>query len=285
MSAAALAPAKLNLALHVTGRRADGRRELDSVVAFADIGDRLGVAPARALSLRVTGPFAPGVPSDDRNLVLRAARWLAARHGVTAGARLTLDKHLPHPAGIGGGTSDAACALRLLAALWDVPAPTPDAADLMTLGADLPACLSAPAPCRMSGAGEVIAPVPPLPPWGVVLVNPGVPMPTGRVFAALEGFGAPLPGPVLPSFAWLATTRNDLQPPATVLAPVVAQVLAALSALPGARLARMSGSGATCFALFDDAAAARRAVQAMPRTDWWVRAGRLLPAEGATRSN
>src|SRR5579884_2266770 len=225
----AFAPAKVNLYLHVVGRRADGYHLIDSLVAFADIGDRVAAVPAAALSLAVTGPEAAALAGlGDDNLVLRAARLL----GPGRGAALTLDKQLPVAAGIGGGSSDAAAALRALAALWRLPL---DGLDTLALGADVPACLAA-RPLWVGGVGEALEPAGELPELAIVLANP----------------------------------RR---------APQTAAVLDALAALPGALLARMSGSGATCFALFPERAAAERAARrlAAEHPGWWVKAGRLSP--------
>lgn len=259
------APAKINLALHVTGRRDDGYHLLDSLVVFTALGDRVTVAPG-PLSLRLTGPFADAVPGGEDNLVMRAAR------AVGAGAAITLDKHLPPASGIGGGTADAAAVLR---ALGRVP-PRPEA-----LGADLPACLVS-APLRMRGVGEVLDPVAGLPLLDLVLVNPRVEVPTPAVFAALERRDNPgLPpwggGTRAALLEWLGRTRNDLQGPALRLAPVIGDCLAALAG-QGADFIRMSGSGATCFGIFADGADAGAAAArlAAARPDWWVRATRTI---------
>ena len=257
----AFAPAKINLTLHVTGQRADGYHLLDSFVVFADLGDHLALTPGPDLSLNVTGPFAKGVPTDDRNLVWRAA--------VLAGwtGDIHLDKHLPHGGGIGGGSSDAAATLRALGAPQDAS----------TLGADVPVCLAAKA-TRMSGIGEDLTSVTQAPQWAAVLVNPGVHVPTPRVFQALQNkTQAPMTDPPTGGgsddqwLAWLRQQRNDLETPAIALCPVIQQVKEALSACPGAALVRMSGSGSTCFALFDShalaATAAARLTQAHP--NWW----------------
>jgi 4-diphosphocytidyl-2-C-methyl-D-erythritol kinase len=282
-----LAPAKVNLYLHVTGRRPDGYHLLDSLVAFAGIGDSVTAAPGAALRLTVTGPYAGPAGNGEDNLVLRAARGLAALVGAEAksklGAELTLDKHLPVAAGLGGGSSDAAAALRLLLELWAV-SPEPDALDrlALSLGADLPVCLRG-QPAVMTGIGEQVAPTV-LPTAHLVLANPRVELPTPRVFGALAGrFSPPPPAWVPPSglaglVDALAARRNDLERPAVELAPAVGQVLERLARLPGALLARMSGSGATCFALFADAAGARAAARllAAEQPDWWVADGPLL---------
>lgn len=281
------APAKVNLVLHVTGRRADGYHLLDSLVVFADVGDRLTAAPDEALLLNVTGPRAAGVPLDGTNLVLRAAALLAPGRG----ARIGLEKHLPAAAGIGGGSSDAAAAFRVLSRLWGVPLPAPDA--VLPLGADVPVCLAARG-ARMQGIGERLTPLPTLPPLWLVLVNPGVPVPTGPVFAALARRDNPPLPQALPRLAdaaelagWLHTCRNDLEPPARALVPAVGQAIAALAAQRGCLLARMSGSGATCFGLFATAADAAQAARALrvAAPGWWVAdAGLAAPQDQATRA-
>ena len=280
--AAEAAPAKVNLWLHVTGRRADGYHLLDSLVVFPALGDRLAARPAATLSLDLAGPFAPALADEPDNLVLRAARALAAVHGLEDGAALTLEKHLPPASGIGGGSSDAAAALRLLARLWGVAVP----GDLaLGLGADVPACLAAPAPRLMGGIGERLAPPPALPGFWIVLANPGAEIPTRRIFAALAGRENP-PAPPLPLLPdldalldWLRPLRNDLEAPARALCPAVSETL---DALAGAPLARMSGSGATCFALHPDAAAARAQAAEIcrARPGWWVAAAPVAPWPG-----
>ncbi len=265
------APAKVNLALHVTGRRADGYHLLDSLVVFAGVGDRVTVAPG-PLSLTVTGPRANDVPQGEGNLVLRAARLLGAE------AAITLEKRLPAAAGIGGGSSDAAATLRALARMTGRDAPGAG----LSLGADVPVCLGG-RPARMQGIGEKVEPLSGLPNFWLVLANPGVDVPTAAVFAALaRRDNAPLPP--LPRLAdaaalghWLAAeTRNDLEEPARACAPVIADVIDMLAAQPGCRLARMSGSGATCFGLFDGEAAAEAAAQAVQRPGWWIAAAPAL---------
>ncbi len=255
------APAKINLALHVTGQRADGYHLLDSLVAFADVGDQLSVQPSVRLSLRVTGPRADGVPDDDSNLVLRAAKLA----GITGA--FTLDKHLPMAGGIGGGSSDAAACLRLAGF----------EGDSLPLGADLPVCMLAQA-ARMSGIGEVLTPIA-LPPLPAVLVNPGVEVPTPAVFGALAnkdnpGFGdMPEACGVEEVIDWLALQRNDLEAPAQRIAPEITGTLQALAGA-GAALARMSGSGATCFGLFETQNQAELAAEmiATLQDEWWVTA-------------
>ena len=272
------APAKVNLALHVTGRRADGYHLLDSVVVFAGIGDWLEIVPSDALSLTVAGPRAAGVPADRRNLIWRAAEAFSPGRG----AAITLEKHLPHAGGIGGGSADAAAALRGLAALWGVPLPG-DAA-VLSLGADVPVCLFG-RPARMSGIGERVSALPPLPPVWIVLANPGVEVPTGPVFGALARADNP-PLPEIPAGGWsdaaalvdwLCRTRNDLEPPARALVPVIGPVIDALNAQPGCLMARMSGSGGTCFGLFAQEGAAWDAAATLSgQPGWWVQAGGLI---------
>lgn len=281
-----LAPAKVNLCLHLTGLRDDGYHLLESLVVFADIGDHLTVAPSDALTLHVSGPFADGVPTDDRNLVIKAAHALRAAHGVTAGAEIHLEKHLPHGAGIGGGSSDAACALRLLATFWNVP-PLPDT-DALKLGADVPVCLRAPHPTFMRGIGEVLTPAPELPAAWLVLVNPGVAVPTGKVFAlhdTLNDFNAsgvtPLPTDLThKTFAkWLTAQRNDMTKVACddSIAPVIETVLETLGAY--STVSEMSGSGSTCWGWFTNQADADACAAQIAKShpDWWVRAARILP--------
>lgn len=282
-SAARDAAAKINLSLRVTGRRADGYHLLDSLVAFCTVADRVEAAPAASLSLTVSGPFAPAVPTDDDNLVLRAARALAARYGVGAGAALHLRKHLPAAAGVGGGSADAAAALHALCALWGL---TPDPAELralaLSLGADVPVCLEG-RTCRMTGIGEILSPLPPLPEAGILLVNPGVACETPAVFRARQGDfsapGAPFhPGRDAAALAAaLAEEPNDLTQAAIAVCPPIRDVLDRLGTLEGVRLIRMSGSGATCFALFDDGPAAEAALRHLDApAAWWAATGRLL---------
>ncbi|MBW4024210.1 MAG: 4-(cytidine 5'-diphospho)-2-C-methyl-D-erythritol kinase [Proteobacteria bacterium] len=284
------APAKVNLTLRVTGRRDDGYHLLDSLVVFADIGDRLTVAPSEALSLTVGGPFGAALAAEDDNLVLRAARALAEAAGVAPHGALALTKTLPLASGIGGGSADAAAALRLLARCWGVTLPDPAMRRLaLGLGADVPVCLDRRA-VRMAGIGEVLSPVPPLPTLGMVLVNPGVACPTPAIFRKRAEMTAGFsPADAVPSGAWadaagfaaaLAASGNDLEAPAIAVAPVIGAVIAAIRAQPGCLLARMSGSGATCFGLFPDSAAAAAAAAGLARTglaraDWWKWGGGL----------
>ena len=275
------APAKINLHLHVVGRRSDGYHLLDSLVVFAGIGDRLTVSPSDRLTLSVTGPFAAELAAVSDNLVLRAARTLAAQAGVQATGTLVLEKNLPVASGIGGGSADAAAALRLLCRFWGLDPGLPGQL-APGLGADVPVCVAG-APAMMSGIGEILAPAPALPEVGIVLVNPGVAVSTPSVFRARTGdFSHPA---LFPDQGWqnagslvaaLRATRNDLEPPARLLTPAIGDVLDALAAIPGCLLARMSGSGATCFGLFAAPQAAEAAARTIGRDGWWVWGGPLF---------
>jgi 4-diphosphocytidyl-2-C-methyl-D-erythritol kinase len=276
-----LAPAKINLALHVTGRRENGYHDLDMLVAFADgIGDRLSVEPASSDSFAITGPMAVHLSADGDNLVIRARDGFRALTGWIEPVAVTLEKHLPVASGIGGGSADAAATLRALCRLsGHDPASLADLA--LSLGADVPMCLVG-RPAHISGIGETIQPVASGHRYGLLLVNPGIAVSTPSVFRTLERRDNP-PLPDLPTdlsaeafAAYLAAnTRNDLEPPARHLAPVISDVLAELDGLAGIRLARMSGSGATCFGLFDDAEHAEAAgdIVHLSHPDWWVASG------------
>lgn len=280
------APAKVNLHLHVVGRRTDGYHLLDSLAVFPGAADRLAAEDADGLELSVTGPCGAGLAGEGDNLVLRAARALAAQAGVAPRARLMLDKRLPVASGIGGGSADAAATLRVLDRLWVLRcAPTDLHAVASGLGADVPACVRS-RPVIMSGVGEQLGPAPALPSFGMVLVNPGVPVATPAVFKARTGpFTPPAewPGRMDDAHALasvLRALRNDLEPPAVALCPAIADVLAWIAARPGCLLARMSGSGATCFGLFADGAGAGAAATAVPPS-WWAWGG-LCAREGFT---
>ncbi len=284
MTANEPAPAKINLFLHVTGKRADGFHLLDSLVVFAGVGDRLHAEPSDGLSLQVTGPFAARLDGESDNLVLRAARALADAAGIAPNAALMLEKNLPVASGIGGGSADAAAALRLLSRLWGVSL---DPAVMHTLaahlGADVPVCLMG-RPSQMRGIGEQLDPAPSLPQCGLVLVNPGVALGTAEVFRTRQsGFSQPVHLPA----GWesaaamannLGALTNDLQPPAIALRPVIGEVLTALAMRPGCLLARMSGSGATCFGLFADPDQAALEAASLARPGWWSWGGRMLCA-------
>ena len=284
------APAKVNLTLRVIGRRPDGYHELESLVAFADFGDRLSFSPGAGLALAVRGPNAAQAGGSADNLVLKAGRALAALiPGLALGA-FELDKTLPVAAGIGGGSADAAAALRLLARANDLAGDDPRLYEAArATGADVPVCLD-PRTRLMHGIGEKLSAPLPLPALPAVLVNPGVALATKDVFAGWTKAGRPVPAFDLSAVTrrtryaeflqLLAPQPNDLEGAAIALAPVIADVLAALRALPGCGLARMSGSGASCFGLFPSAAAAGAAAKMLdgkyPR--WWVRACALAKA-------
>ena len=279
------APAKINLSLRVTGRRDDGYHELNGLIAFAAVGDRVTVEAAPGTSLTLTGPFAETLRGEGDNLVLRAAHRLAESWHRPGGAAITLDKQLPVAAGIGGGSADAAAALQALRVVWDLPVREADLARLaLDLGADVPICLHG-RPAFVTGIGERISPAPALPPAWLVLVNPGVPLSTADVFRARPREVSPpappwtgAPPDAATLAAWLAEDRNDLEPTARRLVPEIDAVLTALRERPDCRLQRMSGSGATCFGLFAEAESAEHAAAHLAETHpaWWVRAGRLL---------
>ena len=289
MALTAFAPAKVNLYLHVIGRRTDGFHLLDSLIAFADIGDRITAEPAAGMSLEISGPEAAGLADlGQDNLVLRAARLLANHTGLTCGAALHLEKNLPVAAGVGGGSSDAAAVLRVLAELWQLSIGEEALRGLgARLGADLPVCLYGRA-AWLGGVGERIEAAWDLPDAGILLANPRKELPTAAVFAARRGpFSeagrfTPMPGDAIGLARALLPRRNDLTSPAIGLVPAIGMVLARLARLPGALIARMSGAGATCFALFPDrceAEEARRAL-ASAEPDWWCAAGGLIAGEG-----
>ncbi len=278
-----LARAKINLYLHVTGRRADGFHLLDSLVVFAETGDEIAVAPADGLSLTITGPFAGTLAADDDNLVLRAARGLRALAGVTQGAAITLTKNLPVASGIGGGSADAAATLDALTSLWKI---APEHAALerlaLSLGADVPVCLTG-RPSFMGGIGEEIAPVGTLPAAHLLLVNPGIATPTPAVFKTRQGDFSPSgrwaepPSDAKGLAAALQTRGNDLTEAAITVTPAIRDVLAAIASTENCLLARLSGSGATCFGIYagaSEAEAARRAVLAA-NPAWWAIAARI----------
>jgi 4-diphosphocytidyl-2-C-methyl-D-erythritol kinase len=286
------ATAKLNLYLHVTGRRGDGYHELDSLVAFADVADGVTVRPDRdGPRLELSGPFAATLAEEppSSNLVLKAVEALAARFGREPAVTVALDKHLPVASGIGGGSADAAACLRALARLWEVPADHPALFEIAAaLGADVPVCLAG-RNCYFGGIGDRLEDAPRLPEVHAVLANPGVPVPTPAVFKALRAgasadrFSAPdrLAGPPRDAAdlaALLRRRRNDLTPPALAVAPVIADTLAALEDTSGCLLSRLSGSGATCFALYATSAEAEAAARQIGSREpgWWVRPARLL---------
>ena len=287
------APAKVTLFLHIVGQDDAGMHLLEGMAVFPDAADRVSVRPALDLTITVAGPFADRLPPDSEhagdapvdNLALRAARALRTAAGVSAGAHIHLQKHLPIAAGLGGGSADAAATLHALSRLWQIP---PGAVDLpaigLALGADVPMCLvgaGRPRSNLFAGVGERLRAAPPHPACGLILVNPRQGLLTADVFGRRAGaFTAS--DPFFPpcedvaAFAEaLATRANDLTDAATTLCPQIPEVLAALEALPGCRLARMCGSGATCFGLFDTVTAAAAAAPALRHPGWWVRATAL----------
>jgi len=283
-----LAPAKINLFLHVAGPGSDGFHALSSLMVFADVGDQITVTEADSLGLKVYGTCAAGLDGEGDNLVLRAARALMARaRRPLAPLGLALDKALPVAAGLGGGSSDAGTTLRLLREAWRLDLPDAELEAVATaLGSDGAACLWA-RPVLAEGRGERLSPAPEMPGLDAVLVNPGVSVSTAKVYGLYDRggrFSDPVPPPLPANFesvqelaAWLTTTRNDLQAPAIELAPVIGDVIATLADEPEALFARMSGSGATCFALcgsdLEAQALADRVGQMRP--DWWVQPCRL----------
>tara|TARA_R110002051_G_scaffold7035_7_gene33075 strand:- start:998 stop:1855 length:858 start_codon:yes stop_codon:yes gene_type:complete len=278
------APAKLNLALHITGLRSDGYHLLDSLVVFAGIYDEITATAASDLQLSVNGPFAQGVPTDDSNLVLRAALALKAARGVQMGAHLVLEKNLPHAAGIGSGSSDAATTLAILAQLWDVDPLPANAPEVLALGADVPVCMQAQNPMRMAGIGDLLTICPALPTCALVLVNPRITVPTAAVFDGLASKRNPAMGSLHSGMtfddftAWLTDQRNDLAPPARQIAPEIDAAILKLKRMPKVAFAGMSGSGATCFGLVRNMADARdvaRAIQ-VSEMNWWVVPAPLL---------
>lgn len=280
---AVFAPAKINLTLHVGARRPDGYHDVESLVVFADIGDEVRVSTANDLTLSVDGPFAPALKGEADNLVLRAARALAAHAGIAPKARIALTKNLPIASGIGGGSADAAAALRGLSKLWKIDIGGAALAEIaLSLGADVPACLAA-VPVHMEGIGDRLTQIANLPPLDLVLVNPGIAISTADVFARLETrSGTTRP---LPQFhgrdsliGYLDRSCNDLEKPAEAGAPIIREVIDAICSHETALIVRMSGSGATCFGIFDDADVARFAAEriAKDHPDWWVKTARTL---------
>lgn len=285
------APAKLNLTLEVVGKRADGYHLLDSLIAFTDYGDTLTATPSDTLALTLDGPFGGILVGDPmENLVLKAARLLAAEAGIEPRAALALTKRLPVASGIGGGSSDAAATLMALSELWRLaPAPEDLARLALKLGADVPVCL-AQRTARLEGIGERITAAPPVPAAPILLVNPAVGLPTPKVFQARRGDFSKGAGPAgvlagSPADASgladaLRPYANDLTAPAVQLLPVIGRVLGRLEATSQCLIARMSGSGATCFALFptDEAAASAAAAITAAEPEWWAVATRLKAA-------
>ena len=275
-----IARAKVNLYLRVTGRRADGYHLLDSLAVFADAKDIVTAGHAEDLTLDIRGGEAVALTGEPDNLVLRAARALAEATGRAPKAAITLTKLLPVASGIGGGSADAAAALRVLDALWETGL---DEAALEAiaaqLGADVPVCVAS-RPARMMGVGEILSAAPELPACGLLLANPRIALPTPQVFRARRGEFSPpaeMPERLADAAAladWLRPLGNDLQDAALSLCAAIAEVLSAIAAQPGCLLARMSGSGATCFGLFATPAQAQAAAKALPAA-WWRHGGGL----------
>ncbi len=276
------APAKINLALHIRGRREDGYHELDSIVAFAGVADVLTISPSALVSLDITGPFAGGLPRDERNGVVAAWHLLngfSGQKGVAiAPVKFHLEKNLPVAAGIGGGSADAAAALRGLVRLFDLSISMQDMNRIaLKLGTDVPICLGQKT-SRMRGIGEILEPIAINLPSGVVLINPRIPTPTSKVFESLnlqcgQSFGTGI-GNVHDIHSW----RNDLTAPAIALVPEIADVIGRLNFQPDTICSRMSGSGATCFGLFESLEKAQSAAGAIAgkHPNWWVVATTLL---------
>lgn len=277
------APAKVNLALHVTGRREDGFHTLHSLCVFTELGDQLTATPAGEDRLTISGPFAGDLSSGRSNLVIRAMEKFRERFPdhIEGGVAIHLEKHLPVAAGLGGGSADAAAVLRMLSRMGADPVPDAELFALAaTLGADVPMCLYS-RTCEVLGIGDRLRPLSTFPPVHLVLVNPMAPVVTADVFRRLQSRENP-PMPPLPDALdraamlslWLADTRNDLQPPAIEVVPAISDVIAAIGATTGCVLARMSGSGATCFGLYGSAAAAHQAAHDLREklSGYWVAA-------------
>jgi len=286
------AAAKINLYLHIIGRRADGYHLLDSLIVFLDMGDEVEVQKASDLKLELSGPFGPELgrlTTDNDNLVLRAAHklrdWAVSNGAGDHGAHIRLSKALPVAAGVGGGSADAAATLSVLAELWQLDPPCDELMALgLELGADVPACLAA-EPVLVSGVGEGLRAAPSLPEVHAVLVNPGLELSTAKVFSALtpSNYSAaePLSHPIsdlTELLTALSARRNDLEAPAIQLVPEIARVLEVLGEAPGCRFIRMSGSGATCFGLFATGQEADRAATLISNAypQWWVVSGKIL---------
>lgn len=280
------APAKINLYLHVLGRRSDGYHNLDSLIVFADVSDEIEVSPSSRLGLKLLGPFAHDLETTDwgGNLVFLAARALAESSGMDMSVALTLRKNLPVAAGLGGGSSDAAATLKALCRMWGLVISDSELhAIAKGLGADVPACLDQ-SSVFVGGVGEDLSPAPELPEAWLVLVNPGVPLMTAEVFRQFDPPGSDVarfdaaPRDVYAMATTLAARSNDLEAVAIRLVPQIADVIDVLEKCEECLLARMSGSGATCFGLFADEAAARSAALGISErhSSWWVKAGRML---------
>jgi 4-diphosphocytidyl-2-C-methyl-D-erythritol kinase len=268
----------VNLTLHVVGQRANGYHELHSLVCLTEFGDQIHLSPAAEFSFQVIGPYAAGIPVDESNLVVQAAKFMAQTHSKSLDCQIILEKNLPMASGIGGGSSDAAAVMRALSQYWSVPLPNVD--ELITLGADIPVCMNK-GLTLMQGAGEDVTQLSTAPNWGLVLVNPNVGVSTPAVFNALNSKQNPPMQNVAENcvdIAWLSDQRNDLEPPAKAMVPEVATVVAAISEIPQCQVARMSGSGATCFGLFTDIKRANVAADHLQQAhpNWWVVATKMV---------
>ena len=280
------APAKINLALHVGSARPDGLHRLASLIAFCELGEEICIDDCEGLEVEVAGHHAPGVPEGASNLAHRAAELVLTGRG----ARIRIHKRIPAAGGLGGGSTDAAVVLKLLSSNWNLPMPSIGA--LMELGADVPACVAG-EPALVSGAGECVELADCVPLLPIVIANPRVAVSTRSVFEAHSGQG--LPELALPAsgcqagefIAWLCNQRNDLQAAAISLEPCIAEVLERLERLEGCLLARMSGSGSSCYGIFSCMAEAKQAAGELKaaKPDWWIAATSCLPSRAAVRSS
>ena len=272
------APARINLYLHTTGRRADGHHEMDSLIVFSELCDTLSVRSADGLTLKLDGPLADSLSGHTDNSVLRAAQLLADAANVPCAAAITLTKRLPLSSGLGGGSADAAATLKALTTLWGIGDGEVDLTEIATrLGVDVPVCLAG-GPAFVGGTGEEVKLAPALPSAGLVLANPGVALATSSVYDARRGGFSPAarfddsPDDLAALVAVLEERENDLTAAATRLCPVIDDVLSAINEVPGCHFARMTGIGATCFGMFDDLNIAEQATSALARDGWWVAA-------------
>ncbi len=280
-----IAPAKINLYLHITGKRNDGYHELDSLVVFPEIGDNISIEKADGIELSSYGPFSDFLPSTSENIVIRAAKWLKAVANVKVGAKITLCKNLPVSSGVGGGSSDAATVISLLKRFWNVSL---DQNKLMksalSLGADIPVCLKRQS-SYIGGVGEVLISPPTIPAFWLVLVNPGIPVETAKVFSSHSPNFSPIsrfnksPKDAQSLAVLLSERKNDLENSAISLFPEIAEVLNSLANIPNILISRMSGSGATCFGLFEDPSSAKLAEQLLKEEHpaWWIKKTQLMP--------
>jgi 4-diphosphocytidyl-2-C-methyl-D-erythritol kinase len=272
------AHAKVNLALHVVGQRANGYHELQSLVCLTEFGDQIQLSPEIDFTFKVTGPYSLGIPLDDSNLVVQAAKFMAQKHSRSLDCKIVLEKNLPIASGIGGGSSDAAAVVKALSQYWSVPVPNED--ELMAMGADIPVCMTT-GLTLMEGAGEKIMHLSDAPNWGLLLINPNVGVSTPAVFNALSNKNNPPMHNVIEKcvdVAWLWHQRNDLELPSMAIVPEVSAVIDVLSSTPHCQVARMSGSGATCFGIFTSIAEASTAAESIQyaHPNWWVVATKLI---------